>query len=239
MRAKVPFRFYTASQLVQITGRRAAHLKEMVEELKQVEDSSIFYHVHHAYREHQFAPGMYPNDFAHWVKDELGESVLAERLASLNIKEFSDIATLRQRIIDIIVDFLNSATEIRKASAGHEFYFCSNVAVVMQTKYLAYTLDEFCEGLKRVGLRSLFFHFFEARLRLGHKTNDFSMWIKDNFGDKALADQIEALDPYLYTLDQLRDKIAALIRGDDGREESSLLGDIFRWLRSGLKIISR
>ncbi|MGB9613606.1 MAG: DUF5752 family protein, partial [Candidatus Margulisiibacteriota bacterium] len=117
--------------------------------------------------------------------------------------------------------------EIRRALPGHEFYFCRNIGVIQKTKYAAWTLEEFCETLKKVGLRSLFFHFFEARLRLHHKTNDFSNWIVFNFGNQELARKIEALDPYLYSADELRDRIIALIC----RKEENFWQKVWRWLR--------
>lgn len=227
MRAKVPFEFYTSSQLVEITSKKAAHLKEFVEILKGIEESSIFYHVHHAFREHQFAPGLYTNDFAHWVGEELGEGVLAEKLANINIKDYIDLKSLRVKLVEIVENYLNKATEIRRAPPGHEFCFCKNIGVVQKTRNLVWDLEEFCKTLKKVGLRSLFFHFFEARLRLNRKINDFSNWIKHNFNDDELARQIEALDPYLYTMDELRDRIISLIY----REKLPFWERIGRWLK--------
>ncbi|MBU0686549.1 MAG: hypothetical protein KKB81_01665 [Candidatus Margulisbacteria bacterium] len=235
MKAKVPFVFYTSSQLVQITGKKAAHLKEFVEVMKEVEDSTIFYHIHHAYREHQFAPGAYSNDFAHWVGEELGESALAEKLANLSIKDVTSLSVLRSRIIEIVEEFLNNATEIRRAAPQHEFYFCKNIGFISKTKYQAWDLGEFCEMLKKVGLRSLFFHFFEARLRLNRRTNDFSDWIKADFNDAVLANKIEALDPYVYTLDELRDKIISLIKASQGFPWKKAV----KWLSSKLKITQK
>jgi hypothetical protein len=211
MRAKTPFEFQTSSHLVEITGKKAVNLKEFVEILSAIDDSSIFYHVHHAFREHQFAPGVYTNDFAYWAEEYLGENELAEKLANINIKDYTEIKSLRENILEIIKSHLEINPDSGAHDAKHRFYFCKSIAVVQKTAYSARDLEEFCEGLKKVGLRSLFYHFFEARLRLGRKTNDFSNWIKANFGDAALARKIEALDPYLYTMDQLRDRIIALI----------------------------
>ncbi|MFH1386172.1 MAG: DUF5752 family protein [bacterium] len=230
MRAKAPFTFYTSSQLVEITGRKAATLKEFLGTIKEIEEPSIFYHVHHAFREHQFAPGLYTNDFAHWVADELNEKALAEKLANINLKDYLEINSLRAKIVEIITNHLKTNPDDNSnLVAKHKFYFCKNVGVVMKTKCAAWDLEEFCEMLRRVGLRSLFFHFFEARLRLGHKTNDFSDWIKFNFNNDKLARQIEALDPYLYTMDQLRDQIISLIQG----KKEDLVSKIIKWLKIG------
>src|SRR3989338_6952349 len=228
MIAKTPFEFHTSSQLVAITGRKAADLNEFLAILKEIEDSSIFYHVHHAFREYQFAPGLYTNDFAHWVGDELNENVLAEKLANINIKDYTEIKSLRARIAEIVDNYLQANTDSGRLKARHKFYFCKNVGIIQKTRYAAWDLEEFCGMLHRVGLRSLFFHFFEARLRLGRKSNDFSDWIKFNFGDERLARQIEALDPYLYTMDQLRDQMIGLICGN----KDTIMGRILKWLKA-------
>lgn len=234
-KAKVPFYFYTASQLVEITGKKSADLKEFVEILKGIGDSSVFYHVHHAFREHQYAPGVYSNDFAHWIDEEIGESALAEKLSNINIKDFIDVKSLREKIVEIIEYYLSNNPDAGGIKGKHKFYFCKYIGIVQKTKYEAWNLDGFCENLKSVGLRSLFFHFFEARLRLNKKTNDFSDWIKFNFQDEELARRIEALDPYQYTMDELRDKIIALISDKD----EHVLKRIFKWLKSKSKITQK
>ncbi|MDI6732094.1 MAG: DUF5752 family protein [Candidatus Margulisbacteria bacterium] len=227
MKAKSPFDFYTSSQLVEITGKKASNLHEFVIVLESIDSSSIFYHVHHAFREHQFAPGLYTNDFAYWMRSELGENALAERIENINLKDYTELNSLREKIIEIIKNKIQNFPESGNIPAKHKFYFCRNIGVVQKTKYSARDLEEFCDNLCKVGLRSLFFHFFEARLRLGRKTNDFSDWIKHNFGDEPLARKIEALDPYLYTMDQLRDKIIALVRG----EKRSFFCQVLKWLK--------
>ena len=226
-KTKGPFYFYTASQLVEITGKRAGNLKEFVEILKTIDDSSVFYHVHHAFREHQYAPGIYSNDFAHWVEEEVGENALAERLSNINIKDYIDIKSLKAMIVEIIEQYIANSADSGGIKAKHKFYFCKYIGIVQKTKYEAGNLEEFCESLKKVGLRSLFFHFFEARLRLYRKTNDFSDWIKSNYGDDELARKIEALDPYQYTMDDLRDKIIALI----SEKKDGLLIKVIKWLK--------
>jgi len=227
MKAKKPFEFYTSSQLVEITSQKAGDLKEFREILKGIDESSVFYHVHHAFREHQFAPGVYTNDFAHWVEEETGEHVLAERLANINIKDYTELGALRDKIVEILDGYLNQNPAGGTIPAKHGFYFCRAIGIVLKTKYEAWDYDEFCAALKKVGLRSLFFHFFEARLRLAKQSNDFSNWIKDNYGDEVLAKKIEALDPYIYTMDQLRDQIIALVR----KKREGLIGRIFKWLK--------
>lgn len=211
--AKEPFRFYTSSLLVEITGKKAYHLKDFVRLLKEIDESSIFYHVHHAFREYSFAPGQYSNDFARWIGEDLEERSLAERLASINVRDFTDLNSLRNKIIEVITDWLMQAIEIRKAPPGREFYFLRSIEIITPTPYEVRTLSEFAEALNKVGMRSLYFHFFDARLRLGHKTNDFSNWIRNSLDEPEIANKIEELDPYFMTMDELRDKIIEICMG--------------------------
>lgn len=228
MRAQSPFEFYTSSQLIEITGQKASNLNDFLDIFRRIDTSSIFYHMHHAFREYQFAPGLYTNDYTHWISSELNENALAEKLANINLKDFTDIESLRLKIVEIIENHLQANPEDSRTTAKHKFYFCKNVGIVLKTKYCARDMEEFCDLLCKVGLRSLFFHFFEARLRLGRKTNDFSYWIKSNFKNDKLARKIEALDPYLYTMDELRDQIIFLIRG----KNESIFERILKWLKA-------
>jgi hypothetical protein len=60
--------------------------------------------------------------------------------------------------------------------------------------------------LPKVSKNSLFFHFLEARLRLGRPSNDFSDWLAAQ-GEEQLAQAISALNPYEVTLDELNEEI--------------------------------
>jgi len=66
--------------------------------------------------------------------------------------------------------------------------------------------------LKKVSIRSLYFHMFEARMRLGVPDNDFSQWLK-GIGEEGLANEISRLDPYNMTLESLRRKIIRMVEG--------------------------
>jgi len=72
-------------------------------------------------------------------------------------------------------------------------------------------LRDFAEILKKISIDSIYFHVFEARLRLERGTNDFSLWIESSLGEEALAGEIARLDPYTRTLDNLRRTLIHLI----------------------------
>ena len=175
--------------------------------------------MHHAFREYTFAPGQFSNDFAQWVGEDLEEARLAERLAAIDIQEFTDLEDLRARLVEIIEDHLMNAVEIRKAPDGREFYFLTGTALINATAYEVTTMEEFANALNNVGMRSIYFHYFDARLRLGRKTNDFSNWIEYSLNEPEIAHKINTLDPYFLTMDQLKHRIIDICRGQDKKEK--------------------
>ena len=66
--------------------------------------------------------------------------------------------------------------------------------------------------LKKISIRAIDFHVFNARLRLERGINDFSNWIDTSLGYPELASRLETFDPYTYTLEGLRKNIIDIIR---------------------------
>ncbi len=213
MQAKQPFRFYTRLNLSELTGLRAGNLSQLLELIKVVPGSCIYHHTHRFLQQHQYLSPEPPNDFAYWVSGVLGEDELGERLASIDTIQFPTIRSLREKIIATIEEYQESypRAKLRFAYEGEEFYFIKAVSFVLATNYIANDLKEFVQALKKITLDSIYFHIFEARLRLEKTSNDFSYWIESSLGDKALAGQISRLDPYTQTLDALRRKLIKII----------------------------
>jgi hypothetical protein len=53
----------------------------------------------------------------------------------------------------------------------------------------------------------IFYHTFEAILRLGRRNGDFAIWIEEQLGLSALAQEISKLDPYMTSLEKVRNRI--------------------------------
>ncbi|MBI4344091.1 MAG: hypothetical protein HY555_00725 [Euryarchaeota archaeon] len=206
-----PFRFYTRFILPEYTGKKAINIMELAEGIREVPDSSIYYHTHNFLQEHHYLTPEPPSDFAHWVGEVLLEASLGECLAGIDTCDFSSIPLLRQAILKTIEDYLAKGPPLREAPGGMEFYFIKANLVVAQTRYTATNLQEFLEALRKVGICSIYFHLFEARLRLGREKNDFSHWIADSVGDEELANEISSLNPYTYTLENLREALIGLV----------------------------
>lgn len=211
-RATKPFKFYTRMHLQELTGLSAWTLKEMLNALKKVPGAVIYHHTHHFLQQHQHLSPEPPNDFAYWVSNVLGERQLAEELASIDTVCFNTIRLLREKIISTIKAHLGEYRRSRRALPGQEFYFIKSISFILSLPYQARTLQEFVEILQNISIRSLYFHIFEARLRLKKKKNDFSNWIETSLGDKKLAQDITRLDPYTHTMEGLRQSLIELVR---------------------------
>lgn len=206
-----PFVFNTERRLVVLTGQKARNLPELLAILKQISGSSIFYHTHEEYfLSRQFARHEFYNDFALWISEALQEEPLAEKLAAIDLLSFSSIRQIRERMAAEIGAFLESTRgRARECPPGDEFHFCKAKSFVVPTGIVARDLPDFLNRLPSVSNTSLYFHFFEARLRLERITNDFSFWLS-GIGQEALADEIDRLNPYAMTLEELRHRIIQL-----------------------------
>lgn len=209
-----PFRFYTSMVLQESTGLRAVTLPELVRVLRTVPLSSVYHHTHHFLLQHHYLTPAPSNDFAYWVTEVLGEEPLGELLSSVDTMEYSTLHSLRRALVSVVEDYLtrNPTARFKFSSQGEEFFFVKSVHLVMPTRHTALTLEEFAEGLRRVSIRSLYFHIFDARLRLGSPTNDFALWIGEQLRLKPLAADVARLDPYSHTLEALQSMVLSLIR---------------------------
>ncbi len=214
MQAKSEFKFFTRLNLTELTGLRAANLFQFLELIKSVPGSSIYHHTHRFLQQHHFLSPEPPNDFAYWVKEVLGEDELGERLASIDTVRFANIRSLREEIVNILEEYIrdNPLSRIKFAKENEVFHFNKSISFVIPTVYTAWNLEEFLNVLKQITIDSIYYHMFEARLRLEKASNDFSLWIEDSLGRKELALQISRLDPYTFTLEDLRLKLIKLIK---------------------------
>jgi hypothetical protein len=212
-RAKEPFVFHTRLNLSELTGLKAYTLEQFLEILKVVSGSSVYHHTHRFLQQHQYLSPEPPNDFAYWVSSTLGEGELGERLVSIDTIQYSNIRALREKIIQTIQDYITEypRSKLRFAREGEEFFFIKSISFIFKTGHFAYDLAEFADILHKITIDSIYFHIFEARLRLEKETNDFSFWIESSLGDKELADWISGLDPYTHSLEDLRMTLVDLI----------------------------
>jgi hypothetical protein len=206
-----PFYFNTSAHLLRITQQRSNTLSEFVNALGACPEGSIFQHSFRTLHEHHFIREGFSNDFAHWASFACNEPSLAEGLASVDVREFTAIAELRERFLTIVKDFLRRSPGAGARSARETFYFCASDIVVIPTTFVAHTLREFVEGLRGVSVHSIHHHFIEARLRLKLMSNDFSQWLHEDLGLTEAARQLNRMDIYTVTLEDVRKQIIQVV----------------------------
>jgi hypothetical protein len=199
------FEFRQCVSILKSTGRRAKNLRELREIISLVSDESIFHHTYQYFLKGHILE--YTNDFAHWAGESLEERALAEHLSSIDPYDFSNIDELRNRLLHTIDEYLNKFPEPREAMAGEEFYFNQTITLIFPVGIRVKNLAEFLIAIKYIDAGSIYYHFYEARIRLGSGVDDFSAWIQDVVLKKELADKIRAIDPFMHSVDGIREHI--------------------------------
>jgi len=204
------FHFNTKSDQTILLGRKARNLSELLSGLQTVPNSSIYYHTHKYLHQHQYLSPEPPNDFAYWITQALNEQTLGEQISSVDIVQFRTIEELRTTFVRLFQTHLAGTERLPSAPLGQEFHFMTSRIFVLKTPYVARSLEEFREMLQRVSINTLYYHVFDAKLKLEKGDNDFSRWFRD-LGNLELAEQVSRLDPYTYTLEGLRNKLIHLV----------------------------
>jgi Family of unknown function (DUF5752) len=199
------------------TGHKATNLRELVQFLREMPDPVLNYHLWQS-RLHITQPMLeYPNDFAFWAATALHDELLMEKLSAFDPFDYENLAQLREAMVEELEEYLWDSPHSPQVQPGYELYLCEASAVVLHAGISARTLREFCEALQTVGLDSVYYHFVEARRRLGDRqTDDFSRWIADNFTLPSLVTAIREIDIDFYTLAEIRDTILALVQEQAG-----------------------
>jgi hypothetical protein len=214
--ARSPFYFNSASHLLRIGREKATTLMELLEAIRTCPESSIFQHTFQTLAEHHFISSGFSNDFSHWAFASCNEVELAERLAAIDVREFTSIATLRERLVHIMESYLQKNPRAAARVAMEPFYLMASDLVVVPTPYVARNLEEFADGLRKVSIHAIYYHFIDARLRLKLNSNDFSVWLDKELDLPQAADKVNRIDIYTSTLEDVRRSILKVIESDAG-----------------------
>jgi len=210
--AENPFWFRECFLMPMPLGQKAINLKEILHLLREVDESVLYYHLVQSRLTLTRPMVEYPNDFAFWAATALQDSKLAEKLSSFDPFDYDDMEEVRVAMTDIMEEYLWNSPSVPWARPGFDFHFCEASMVVIRSEPPASNLKEFCRNLKEMGLDSVYYHFFEARRRLGMRhIDDFSYWIETNFGLPELVEAIRDIDAYFYTLKEIRDTLLSMI----------------------------
>jgi Family of unknown function (DUF5752) len=210
--AKDPFRFRECFLMPMPIGIKVVNLRELLHALREVSDAVLYYHLLQSRLAVSQPAVEFPNDFALWAAVALQDSALAEKLSSFDPLNYENMGLVRQAMVDILEEYLWDLPFVPWARSGYEFYFCEAATVVIRSEITAHNLREFCQALNKVGLDSMYYHFFEARWRLERPIDDFSYWIETNFDLPDLVTAIRGIDLYFYNLREIRSALLDLIR---------------------------
>ncbi|MFQ5776431.1 MAG: DUF5752 family protein [Terriglobia bacterium] len=209
-RARRVFEFTSAAHLTRIRGEKATCLKELHALLTKASDSSVFHHTFQSLEAHHYLTEGFTNDFAQWTLAACNEFPLAEQLAAVDVRDYVSVSALRQRLVQVLGDYLQQNPASSERTGFEPFYFCETLGVSAPTGVKAATLEEFLAGIRYIGLSSIHFHFLTSRLRLKLASNDFSHWLRTSLKLPELAEQIERIDIYTKTLEDVRRQIVEL-----------------------------
>ncbi len=202
----VGFEFKQCMSVLKSTGKKAKTLKELAEIIKVVSDGSIFHHTYQYFLKGHILE--YTNDFAHWAGESLEERMLSEQLSGIDPYEFKNIDDLRAGLLHTIDNYLKTFPEPREALRGDEFFFNETVSLVFPIGIRAKNLAEFLMAIKYVDGGSIYYHFYEARIRTGGGIDDFSKWIDESMGKKELAGRVRIIDPFMHDIEGIRKHIS-------------------------------
>jgi len=209
--AKHPFEFVAASYLILIRSERAWTLAELSQHLLTVPDASILFHTFQSLESHNYTT--FSNDFAQWALTACNESVLAEELSAIDLRDFAAVEELRKVLGETLEKYLKRLPQAGDRPAFEPFYFCEAVETVVPLEGRAYTLRELAEGIQRMSRHTLHHHFINSRLRPRLQVNDFSNWIDDSLGLPELAKRLNQIDFYTNTLEGVRREILQALNG--------------------------
>ncbi|WP_242455832.1 DUF5752 family protein [Dissulfurispira thermophila] len=205
-----PFEFKQCVSILKSTGKKAKNLRELRDAIAVVSDESIF---HHTYQ--YFLKGhvlQYTNDFAHWAGESLEERALSEHLSNIDPYSFKNINELRQELLNVIDGYLEYFPEPREAMIGDEFYFNETITLIFPMSIRVKNLAEFLIAIKYIDAAAIYYHFYEARIRLG--VDDFSKWIEDSLNKKELSEKIRSIDLFMHSIEGIRDHIIEAVEKD-------------------------
>ena len=208
--AEHPFFFTGCWELREMVGRSARDEQQLLEAIEEIPIDSLSYHTQSYFLRHKYIAGPYPNDFATWAAIQVRDRVLGEKLGILDPYDFENLEALRTEIVNIIDEHLSQLQIIPRVIYGEPFHFMQSRIIEVPTGLEARTLKEFRKILANVDASVIYYHNFEAILRLGRRKGDFALWIEEQLNLSELAQGISRVDFYMTSLESIRHHIIKL-----------------------------
>lgn len=205
-----PFKIKNCSLAAIATGEQAGSLVELHDKLLTTHVGCVYYHFWGSHLHPEFVHPEYHNDFARWAHYCLHDLFLAERLSVIDPTDYETMEMVRQKLIDIIEERLDE-NEIAFWNKSEKFSFIRSKIIIFDTPHQIEAPQDLAKMIRSLPPSSIFYHFIDARRRTEDGKDDFSNWLS-SFGDtyKELIEKIQTLDPYFYSLTELREKLAKI-----------------------------
>lgn len=203
------FVFRDIVALIKYTGLNASTLSGLRDTISKVSEDSIFHHTCRYFLKGNVQE--HTNEFAHWVAMNLQERALAEQLSNIDPYSFDTMEELRQYILKVIDEYLRDFPEPNPVRAGEEFFFNKAAVFVVPSRTKVKNLAEFLMAIKYIDASSIYYHFYEARARLGKGDDDFSRWIEESLGFNETAQRLRLIDPFMNNIEDIRLKITGVL----------------------------
>ncbi|MGA7802337.1 MAG: DUF5752 family protein [Gammaproteobacteria bacterium] len=193
------------------TGKRAYDLKELADTLQEIGLDSVYYHFWGGLLEPRFEEREYNNDFAAWARHGLHDNALAERLAVVDPTDYVNLEDLRQELVEVMEESLDTDPYLHWSRALRPFDFIRAQIVVFDTQGRVGQPGELLAAIPKMSTTSVFYHFIDAHRRPPERTDDFSAWLA-GFGEvhRELCAELGAIDPYFGTLMELRARLTGI-----------------------------
>ena len=207
-----PFRFMESAVLLLATGIRAQTLRELYAGLKQVDDSSIYFHFWGRMVRPHISESEFNNDFASWINSSLRDFKLAEALGAINPVKFQNFDDIRNVILDILDKRLENDDFLSWKKADRDFHFIACKKLVFDTGTEAASLEEFPDAVRNCSRESFFYHFIDGRRRSPECKDDFTLWLEQFPEESAsLRKRLKNVDSYLFSLSELKAQVLSII----------------------------
>ncbi len=216
------FGFMQCATLLKATGVSARTLAELRSCVETVPGDSIFHHTAQYFLKGRVSD--YTNDFAQWAGESLEERALSERLSSVDPYAASAMEAVRADLLRVLDEHLAGFPPPREALEGDAFHFNTPVTFVYPAGLRAANLAEFLVALEHLPPESIYFHFYEARVRLRGGMDDFSRWVEGSLEKGGLAGRIRSIDPFMHGVEGVRRLLVAAVREELDRDMGEALG---------------
>jgi hypothetical protein len=195
------------------TGEHAGTLIEFRDKLATIHEGCIYHHFWGGHLRPGFLDPEYHNDFAAWAHHTLHDDILAERLGIIDPTEFNDLEELRATVLEVVENRLDEREVFYWSKKREHFHFVRSTIIIFSTPLQIATPIDLLKIVPTMSTHSVFYHFIDAKRRTPEGSDDFSLWLQSFEKEyQELIRQIRSIDPYFFTLVQLKKELITIIK---------------------------